>query len=308
MTDTQHWAHTREVGAAWGIRCLVLIYKLLGRAVLFVVLYPVVAYFFLTNRVARTASREYLQTLITFAPSASIRATSATTFRHFATFARSIGNRLAAWTGQITFDDVTFSGRETLVELIDKGQGAVLVTAHLGSFEVCRALAEARSNIRLNVLVHTAHAEQFNRAMQMVNPNQHVKLIEVTDLDPVAAIRLKQKVNAGELIVITGDRIPVASTRVTVASFLGRPARFPTGPFILAALLKCPIYTMICLAEENRFHAYLEPLCELVQLGRGSSRESDLQRYVGQFAARLEHFCEIAPLQWFNFFPFWNER
>jgi predicted LPLAT superfamily acyltransferase len=200
-----------------------------------------------------------------------------------------------------------FSGRETLVDLIDKGQGALLVTAHLGSFEVCRALARSRSNIRLNVLVHTAHAAKFNRAMQMANPNQHITLIEVTDLDPAAAIRLKQKLSAGELIVITGDRIPVASTRVTVAPFLGRPARFPQGPFLLAALLKCPVYTLICLADENRFHAHLEPLCEEVQLGRGS-RDADLQRYVGEFSKRLERYCQIAPLQWFNFFPFWNER
>lgn len=305
MTNATHWAQTKEVGAAWGIRCLVLIYKIMGRAVLFVVLYPVVAYFFLTNRTARSASREYVQRLHEFAPDLPIHATPAVTFRHFVNFARSIGNRLAAWTGQITLDDVTFSGRDTLIELIDKGQGALLVTAHIGSFEVCRALARLRSNIRLNVLVHTAHAEGFNRAMQTVNPNQHVELIEVTELDPAVAIRLKQKLVDGELIVITGDRIPVSGTRVSVAPFLGRPARFPQGPFILAALLKCPVYTLICLADDDHFHVYVEPLCERVLLERGS-RETDLQRYVGMFAQRLERFCRVAPLQWFNFFPFWD--
>jgi predicted LPLAT superfamily acyltransferase len=155
--------------------------------------------------------------------------------------------------------------------------------------------------------VHTAHAENFNRVMQSVNPNQRITLIEVTELDPAVAIRLKQKLAAGELIVITGDRIPVASTRVSVAPFLGRPARFPQGPWILAALLKCPVYTLICLADDKRFHVYLESLSDRVCLGRGS-READLQRYVREFSTRLERFCEIAPLQWFNFFPFWNER
>ena len=112
-----------------------------------------------------------------------------------------IGNRLAAWTGQITLNDVTFSGRETLVELIDGGRGALLVTAHVGSFEVCRALAQSRKNIRLNVLVHTAHAEEFNRVMQSVSPNQHVTLIEVTDLDRPQRFG-SNKLAAGELIVI----------------------------------------------------------------------------------------------------------
>ncbi len=305
MNNDLHWANTREVGAAWGIRTLVLIYRVLGRSVLFIAIYPVVTYFFLTNRVARAASREYLSTLHAFAPDVAVQSTSATTFRHFVSFARSIGYRLAAWTGQIGLDDVTYSGRDALVEMIDRGQGALLITAHMGSLEVCRALARLR-NIRLNVLVHTTHAEQFNRVMRSVNPDQQVELIEVTELDPSIAIKLRHKLAAGELVVITGDRVPPSGNQFTVADFLGRQARFPQGPFILAALLKCPVYTLICLPEGSRFHIHLEPLCERVSLGRGK-REDDLQTYVSQFAQRLERYCRSAPLQWFNFYPFWND-
>ena len=305
MSNNLHWANTREVGAAWGIRALVLIYRVLGRTVLFIAIYPVVTYFFLTNRVARSASRDYIDTLRAFAPEVPVVPTPATTFRHFLSFARSIGYRLAAWTGQITLDDVTYSGREALVEMIDKGQGALLITAHMGSFEVCRALARLR-NIRLNVLVHTAHAEQFNRVMRSVNPDQHVELIEVTEMDPSTAIKLRNKLSAGELIVVTGDRVPPSGNRFTVTDFLGRQARFPQGPFILAALLKCPVYTLICLSEDGRFHIHLEQLCDRVLLGRGN-RDDDLQTYVHQFAQRLERYCRSAPLQWFNFYPFWND-
>ncbi len=304
MSSNAHWSNTKEVGAAWGIRLLVLIYKLLGRTVLFIAIYPVVTYFFLTNRSARDASREYLSTLHAFAPDVSIRPTPATTFRHFVSFARCIGYRIAAWTGQITLDDVTYTGREAFIELIDKGQGALLVTAHLGCLEVCRALARLR-NIRLNVLVHTTHAEQFNRVMRSVNPDQNVELIEISELDPSIAIRLRHKLAAGELIVITGDRVPPSGNRFGTADFLGRQARFPQGPFILAALLKCPVYTLICLSEGARFHVYLEHMCDSVQLNR-NSREADLQSYVGQFAQRLERYCLRAPLQWFNFYPFWH--
>ena len=190
--------------------------------------------------------------------------------------------------------------------MIDKGQGALLITAHMGSLEVCRALARLR-NIRLNVLVHTTHAEQFNRVMRSVNPDQQVELIEVTDLDPSVAIKLRQKLAAGELVVITGDRVPPSGNRFTVAEFLGRQARFPQGPFILAALLKCPVYTLICLSEGDRFHIHLEQLCERVSLDRGN-RDNDLQAYVRQFAQRLERYCRSAPLQWFNFLSVLERR
>jgi predicted LPLAT superfamily acyltransferase len=305
-TNSAHWASVKEVGAAWGIRTLLVIYRLFGRTLLFLALYPVVVYFFLTNSSARAASRDYLRTLAAFAPEVSLRPGLRSIFRHFMSFAVSIYDRVAAWTGRVTLDDLTFTGRDALVALMDRGQGAVLLTAHLGSVEVCRAMSRQRANMRLNVLVHTQHAEKINRAMQAVNPNQNVELIEVTTIDPGVAIRLRQKIEAGEFVVVMGDRVPISSTRTIDVDFLGRPAAFPQGPFILASLLKCPVLTLICLAEGRGFHVYIEQLADRVALRRGS-REGDLYEYVRAYAQRLEVGCRRAPLQWFNFFPFWRD-
>ena len=303
--STAHWANVKEVGALWGIRALLAIYRVFGRTLLFVALYPVVTYFFLTNRFARAASREYLERLTEFAPDMAIRASRRATFRHFVSFATSVYDRVAAWTGAITLDDLTFTGREALATLIEQRRGAVLITAHIGSLEVCRAMARQRENMRLNVLVHTEHAEMFNRMMQRVNPNQNVELIEVGTIDPGVAMRLAQKVANGEFIVVTGDRVPVHGSRVVEANFLGREARFPQGPFVLAALLKCPMLSLFCVAEGSGFHVFIETLAERIVLRRGH-REGDMRGYVDAFARRLEAACRRAPLQWFNFYPFWG--
>ena len=177
--NAAHWANVTEVGAAWGIRALLLLYKVFGRALLYVALYPVVTYFFLTNGFARAASSDYLRRLARFAPDTLVRPTRATTFRHFLSFATSIYDRVGALSGHITLDDLSFTGREAMVEMMEKGQGGVLVTAHLGSLEVCRAMASLRAKARLNVLVHTQHARMINRAMQRVDADAHVELIEV---------------------------------------------------------------------------------------------------------------------------------
>ena len=221
--SSAHWAGVREVGAAWGIRTLLVIYRVFGRTLLFLALYPVVVYFFLTNATARTASRDYLRTLAAFAPDVPVRPDVRSTFRHFMSFAVSVYDRVAAWTGHVTLDDLSFTGRDALAALMDTGRGAVLLTAHLGSVEVCRAMSRQRANMRL-VLVHTQHAEKFNRAMQVVNPNQNVELIECTTIDPALAMRLRQKIDAGEFVVVMGDRVPVSSTRTIDVDFLGRPA------------------------------------------------------------------------------------
>jgi len=303
--DTVHWADVKEIGAAWGIRALLAIYRVFGRTLLFVALYPVVTYYFLTNRIARIASHDYLRTLTAYAPDAPIRATWGATFRHFLSFATSMYDRVAAWTGAITLDDLTFTGREALAALIDERRGAVLVTAHIGSFEVCRAMARQRANMRLNVLVHTGHAEKINRVMQRVHPDQNVELIEVGTIDPAVAIRLAHKVANGEFVVVTGDRVPVRGSRTVEVDFLGRTATFPQGPFILASLLKCPVLSLICLAEGRGFHVFIESLGERIVLRRGQ-REEDIRGYVAALAARLEQACRRAPLQWFNFYPFWG--
>jgi predicted LPLAT superfamily acyltransferase len=300
-----HWASVKEIGAAWGIRALLAIYRVFGRTLLFFALYPVVTYFFLTNRLARAASHDYLTRLTAYAPDAPIQATWGATFRHFLSFAASVYDRVAAWTGTISLDDLTFTGREALAALMDEKRGAVLVTAHMGSLEVCRAMARQRSNMRLNVLVHTEHAERINRVMQRVSPDQTVELIEVGTIDPGVAIRLAHKVANGEFIVVTGDRVPVHGSRTVAVDFLGCTAAFPQGPFVLASLLKCPVLSMICLAEGRGFHVFIETFGERIVLRRGR-REEDLRRYVAAFARRLEDACRRAPLQWFNFYPFWG--
>ena len=303
--STAHWANVKEVGTLWGIRMLLAIYRVFGRTLLFVALYPVVLYFFVTNRLARAASHEYLDRLTEFAPDTPIRASRRATFRHFLSFATSVYDRVAAWSGAIVLDDLTFTGREALANLIEQRRGAVLVTAHVGSLEVCRAMARQRENMRLNVLVHTANAEMFNRMMQRVNPNQNVELIEVGTIDPGVAMRLAHKVANGEFIVVTGDRVPVHGSRVVAADFLGREAQFPQGPFVLCALLKCPMLSLFCIAEGRGFHVFIETLAERIVLRRGH-REDDMRGYVDAFVRRLEAVCRRAPLQWFNFYPFWG--
>jgi predicted LPLAT superfamily acyltransferase len=91
-----------------------------------------------------------------------------------------------------------------------------------------------------------------------------------------------------------------------IADFLGHPAPFPQGPFVLAHLLECPVYLFFCLKEGERYRVHLEHFAERVILPR-RERQSALAGYAQRYARRLEAYCQRAPLQWFNFFDFWQE-
>jgi len=172
--------------------------------------------------------------------------------------------------------------------------------------EMCRALVDQVPGIAMNVLVFSRHAEQINRLMREVNPRAGVELIQIDGLGPDTALRLHEKIERGELVVIAADRTsPNAPQRVTRVEFLGAPASFPQGPLILAALLRCPVYLLFCLRQGKQYHVHLEAFAEELTLARGR-REAELARWTDRFARRLEHYARSAPLQWFNFYDFWQ--
>ncbi len=125
-------------------------------------------------------------------------------------------------------------------------------------------------------------------------------------MSPVTAMQLIEKTERGEFVVIAGDRIPVTpNPRVAFASFLGHSAPFPVGPYILASLLRCPVYLMFSRRTREGAELYFEAFRDCIQLPR-KQRDQILAQLVADYAARLEYYCLQAPLQWFNFYDFWH--
>lgn len=307
MTASSHWAQLQERGIIWGMRLLLRVYLLLGRTVLQIFLYPVVSYYWLTNRAARQASRAYLDRLAAYAPQLKLHGSLLWSYKHFISFANAIIDKLAAWSGALSNDDVTHVGGELLRAEVAQGRGVLMLTAHLGNLEVSRLIADFEENMTINALVHTKHAPKFNKFLQQTNAKSFLNVIQVTEMTAATAQLLSDKVAAGEVIIITADRTPVNNQeRVITANFLGGKAMFPQGPYILAGLLKCPVFTMFCLRKGDKYEISFEPFCDQVSLQK-RNRDAVIQQLAQRFAERLERYCLSAPLQWFNFYDFWQE-
>jgi predicted LPLAT superfamily acyltransferase len=156
------------------------------------------------------------------------------------------------------------------------------------------------------VLVHTAHAERFNRMLDRLNPGSKVRLLQVRDFSAATVMMLADRVAQGEFIAIAGDRVPLRGDRVVHADFLGHPAPLPIGPWLLASLLKCPAYTIACVRIGERYRVRVEQLAERIELPR-NAREQAIAGYAARFAAWMESQLQDAPYEWFNFFPFWDQ-
>lgn len=298
-TAHRHWAGIDEATFVGGMRLLFWIFRRCGRWPFRLVLHPVLAWYVLTRPTARRASRAYLAR-------AGVAPTIANVLRHFGAFAETILDKMLLWGGLFDTATVRFHGQAAIEALQQGGRGAVLVCSHLGNAELCRVIASRRAGIKITVLVHTRHAQAFNRLLAKLDPRSQMNLLQVTEMNAATATLLAARIEAGELIVIAGDRVPVSpQPRVARARFLGAEAAFPIGPYVMASVLQCPLYLLFSARSGESYEVHFELLRERVLLPRGS-RAAALAAIAGEYAARLEHHCLRTPYQWFNFYDFWH--
>jgi predicted LPLAT superfamily acyltransferase len=290
-----HWANMGESTFVAGVWFLYGVYRLLGRIPFRICLYPVVFCYWLTRSQARQASLDYLRRLQAASGVFNRTPDWRMSLEHFACFAETLLDKTLAMGGHYPKQALRFDGR-----------GGVIVTAHLGCLELLQATASLRPGLKINILVHTAHAQRFNRILHRLNPDSDVRLLQVTEFSAPTAIMLADRVAAGEIVAIAGDRVPVTGDRVLMLPFLGTPAAFPAGPYLIASLLACPVYLLACLHDGNGYRALMHKLTDRIVLPR-SDRVTAMTGYAGEFVAWLEARLSESPFDWFNFYPFWDQ-
>ena len=120
-------------------------------------------------------------------------------------------------------------------------------------------------------------------------------------------LRVKDCLDHGGLVGILGDRV-IENDKVVSCKFLGQMAPFPSGPMLLASILKTPVILFFGLYRgASRYEIYFELFAEQVILDR-NHRTRDLQAWTQRYVERLEHYCHLAPSNWFNFYDFWGKK
>jgi predicted LPLAT superfamily acyltransferase len=307
-SDKQHWAAQRERGSFWLMKLTALGLRRLGRRPMTPVLYGIVLYFFVFGRRARRNVRQYQDNLAQWSGRSDLRPTLRSVFGQFMAFGESLLDRLDAWYGRLKLDQVTLHDpdgvRARLLKNRQGGRGEILVGTHLGNLEVCRALAELGEQVPLNVLVHTANVAHFNRLQSAAGDHQ-LHLLQVSEMDTALMLDLSQRLDRGEWLAIAGDRVPLQDGRRVVVDFLGHPAPFPQGPWMLAGLLRCPVNLMCCLKIGGLYQIHLESFIDAPTWDR-RQREALIKGWVQRYADYLARKCLLAPRQWFNFHPYWH--
>jgi predicted LPLAT superfamily acyltransferase len=234
------------------------------------------------------------------------RPRTAEVFKHFYQFGLVTLDRVGFWVGTPGRQRLEFHGREHFDTLLHNRTGAVLLGAHIGSFDALRVLADG-AGIPVNVVMSTRHAPRINRVLRELNPRSRARVIEIDPTSGRSVFELRACLDRGEFVSLLADRTGAGErTRTVEARFLGEPATFPAGPFVLASRLQCPVLLMIGIRRgPGRYVIYAEPFADRIELPR-ARRATALDDIVQRYANRLEAYCRRAPYQWFNFYDFWR--
>lgn len=305
----EHWSSLREAGTVRGMLFLLWVHKLFGRKIFSVFLVPVTAYFFLFKPVARRASLDFLRTHARAYPAYWQRKPDyRDVLKHFYAFGQSILDKTLAWGVPMQESEFDIANEAELAAFMAKESGQLIIGSHLGNLEYCRGFVQRYKQKTINALVYDQHSANFVNVMQNLYPASRIHIYQVDALDIPLILTLKAKIEAGEWLFIAGDRIPLSGeARTLPVTFLGREAQLPIGPYMLAKALQCNVQLMFSYRKQRKVYFELVPFAERVTLPRKESTAA-LQAYAQQYAAALEQQCARAPLQWFNFYPYWSDR
>lgn len=290
------WLAREERGTVLAIRFIVALCNLAGRSAARVFVSLLMVYYTVFAAHGRRASQAFL---------ARVRGRPAgwlDAYRHLRTFGLVTLDRVFLLQGKRALFDVAAHGTEHLAQLSDEKRGALLLGAHVGSFEVMRARADGRGH-DIRVLAYLGNAKKINQVFAALSPEMQSRIIQLGSMDSL--IRAKEALDQGAILAMLGDRTGL-NEKTTSVVFMGEEAPFPTGPFLLAAALRCPVLLVFGLYRGgNRYELFCEPFAERILLPR-SDRAGALQRYVQAYAARLEQVAREYPYNWFNLYDFWH--
>jgi len=291
------WAHTPERSSMLMLRVMTWISLRLGRRAARGVLHLIAAYFLLFAPASRRASSDYLGRAL------GRPARWRDLYRHFFTFAATIHDRVYLVNRRFDLFDFEVHGEDTLHRLLAGGKGLFLMGAHLGSFEVIRAIGRKHQDLRVAMLMHEDNAQKINAMLAAINPEAVQDIIGLGHIDSM--LRVRERLDAGGIVGMLADRTPGNDTLYPV-QILGADANLPIGPFRMAALLRRPVVFMTGLyLGGNRYAIHFEPLADFSAVARGQ-RDAALQAAITRYATLLDQYCRKAPYNWFNFFDFWQ--
>jgi len=317
-----HWSeHKEEAAGYWQLKILLILFWSLPVVVLGIIAFPVGFFYFIFSKRGRTESKRFLQRAAPFIDDPKLSKKCRSRFgplRHIISFSLSLIEKLQAWGGKFSFNDICFQDDDikNLTSELEAGKGAVLLFSHLGNAMLLQGLLNlgktgVSRKIPVTAIMDMKVNAHFSRILNEVNPQSSIDMIFPDDIGSHTAVLLEEKIAEGGLVLIAGDRTSMDGKNIMIP-FLGKEAPFSYGLFYLVSLLKAPVYFIFGMRRGDMSIKPKYNMCvHKSSLSFDCPRKERMERtslLAFSFVELLEKYCKKYPFQWYNFFDFWMEQ
>lgn len=188
----------------------------------------------------------------------------------------------------------TVEGWELIEEVMARGKGAVLVTGHIGNWELAGAYVAARG-VPLDAIARRMANPLFDAWLN--HTRQEMGMMVVHDSEAVR--RTPRSLRAGRAVAFVADQ-GVLGLASTFVPFFGRPAKTPRGAAVFALRFGTPVLFVVALRKPNGRYRIVVERIEVAETG---DKDKDVDSIVARYTQLLEKWVRIVPAQYF-----WQHR
>jgi predicted LPLAT superfamily acyltransferase len=223
-------------------------------------------------------------------------------YKNYYLLGQSIIDKVVVMSGIKNDFSFDFDGEENLRKIAELQKGGILLSAHIGNWDVAGHLFK-RLDTRINIVLYDGEHEQIKEYLEGVTGKRNVNIIVIkNDLSHIYAI--SDAFTKNELVCMHADRF-LEGNKTLKSDFLGVPARFPMGPFLLASKFKVPVSFVFAVKESKlHYHFFASEIKDYSTI----SKDAVMQEMLNDYAAEMEKKVKQYPEQWFNYYNFWEQK
>ena len=283
----------RSKGTVLGYKIFVNVMKKLGIKTAYSVLIFVAFYYFITSVSSNKSIYYYFKHRLKFSMFKAIIGV----YKSYFTFGQTLIDKTAINAGLRKKYTYEFDGINLLKDLLSQKQGGILISAHVGNFEVAEHFfADIDFDCQINLVTTDLEHNVIKEYLESVSMKPSVKFILIKE-DLTHIFEINNSLSKNELICFTGDRY-FEGNKTMSEVLLDKEASFPAGPFSIASRLKVPVAFVYVMKEKNlHYHLYAR---------QAVFKHRDAKALLKEFCVNLEQIIQRYPYQWFNYFDFWK--
>lgn len=221
-------------------------------------------------------------------------------YKNYFLLGQSIIDKVVVMSGIKNKFSFNFDGEENLRKIAALQKGGILLSAHIGNWDVAGHLFK-RLETRINIVLYDGEHEQIKKYLEGVTGKRNVNIIVIkNDLSHIYAI--SDAFTKNELVCMHADRF-LEGNKTLTTNFLGSPAKFPMGPFLLASTFKVPV-SFVFAVKESKLHYHF--FASKIKDYSTFAKNEVIKEMLNDYAEEMENKVKQYPEQWFNYYNFWK--